>query len=85
MVSQIQYDALESCLIPIRQDLMQRQSNSGKFFHNIFSHVGQISGVTLYLDPWKFNIFRFFKLLVQETSFQKVISHPEFTYPNVKQ
>ena len=45
----------EICLIPIWQDLMWRQSNSGKFFNNIFSYVGQISGVTVCLFPWKLN------------------------------
>ena len=45
----------ESSLIPIWQDLMQRQSNSGKFFNNIFSYVGQIYGVALSLFPWNFN------------------------------
>ena len=30
------------------------------------------------------SLLRFFKLPDQETSFQKVTSYPEFTYPNVK-
>ena len=46
---------IESCLIPIWQDLMYRQSNRGKSFNNIFSYAGQISGVTLCLFRWKFN------------------------------
>ena len=49
---------IESCLIPIWQDLMYRQSNCGKSFNNIFSYVDQISGETLCLFRWKFNTVR---------------------------
>ena len=53
---------------------MQRQLNSGTFFNNISSYVGQISGVALWLFPWKFNAAPcedFLTHLFQKQVFQK--------------
>ena len=55
MVTHIPYDAPLQLFDTYLTGLNERQSNNSKLFNNIFSKVGQIYGVKLFLNPWKFN------------------------------
>ena len=73
MVSQIQYDAPLKLFDTYLTGLNERQSNSDQLFNIIFGQVGQIFGVTLFLNPWK--VYLFFNLRIK--SLERIRwSHP---------